>query len=284
MRTRVITGVVAAVLFLGVMIQPYTIVLHIVVAVLCAIASYELLCVTGFCPSKIVQIVSMAFAATVPFWGYFLRHELYFWPLAFVLVYAIVIGIVQIYRFDEQPITSSIYAVAMTLWSSIALSAIAFVRSVDGHGLFLIILMLLSIWMSDTGAYFTGVLFGSHKLCPEISPKKTVEGLIGGIVTALIVCGVATYIYNLTWRNYYTTISLGWMTLICVICAVLSVFGDLTASLLKRLCDIKDYGNLFPGHGGVMDRFDGFLFSAPVFVFSICAFKDALFISTIACL
>lgn len=285
MKTRIITGVVAAVLFLLVLIQPVNIILDFVIGALCSIACYELLACTGYCPSKIIQIVSMVFAFTVAFWGEFWRLTDNFGiPTLIVLVYCAAIAIIQVIRFDEQPITSSIFAVAMTLWSSFALSTIAYLRDVDGHGLFLTILMLLICWMSDTGAYFVGVLFGSHKLCPEISPKKTVEGFFGGIVTSLIVCGAVTFIYNLSWDNYYSSISLWWVLIIVLFGSVLSVFGDLTASLLKRLCEIKDFGNLLPGHGGVMDRFDSLLLTAPFYFVCMTVFKSFIFISNIACI
>lgn len=285
MKTRILTGVIAAILFLFVLLQPYTIILNVVVGALCALATYELLNTTQFCPSKIIQWISMIFAFTVSFWGLIFKttNSLYIIAIE-ILVYVIIIGVVQVFRFDDQPITSSIFAVAMTLWSSFAISSIAYLRSIDGHGLFLTVLLLLICWMSDTGAYFVGVLFGSHKLCPEISPKKTIEGFIGGIVVSVAICTLVTYLYNFAWNTYYTKISLVSIIIISCLGSILSVFGDLTASLLKRLCEIKDYGNLFPGHGGVMDRFDSFLFTAPLFFLYILAFNNLIFISTIACL
>lgn len=107
-------------------------------------------------------------------------------------------------------------------------------------------------WIADTLAYFTGYLFGKHKLCPEISPKKTVEGAIGGVVgtgvVALIVFGCV--------KGWTSPLALIGVPLAAMLLAVVSIFGDLFASVLKRQFGVKDYGSVFPGHGGIMDRFD----------------------------
>lgn len=116
--------------------------------------------------------------------------------------------------------------------------------------------------MQIQGAYFAGTFLGKHKLCPEISPKKTVEGFIGGLLSNGVIFVVINLIYVVFFVegykvNYVNTFILG------LICAVLGTIGDLTASLIKRQCDIKDYGNIMPGHGGLMDRFDSVLFVVP---------------------
>ena len=116
-------------------------------------------------------------------------------------------------------------------------------------------LIILSAFGSDICAYFTGVFLGKHKMCPLLSPKKTFEGLFGGILGSAIICGVFGYIFM---RPYFIS-----CILIGVLGAVVSVAGDLTASAYKRKMGIKDYGTLIPGHGGIMDRFDSVLFTAP---------------------
>lgn len=134
------------------------------------------------------------------------------------------------------------------------------------HGLFLLIMGLCGAWIADTGAYFTGVAIGKHKLCPEISPKKTIEGFVGGIVTTGIVYAAAFAIYN---RNTdMTDLNFGGFVLIFFIgaaCAVIGTIGDLSASMVKRQIGFKDYGKIMPGHGGLMDRFDSVLFVLPSF-------------------
>ncbi len=264
MKTRVISGLIGAALLIAVLVQPFALIVEIGVAALCVIAVYELLIATKLAPSKLVCAVCMVFAASVPFWRY-LPHETLLWVL---YGFGTLLVVAQVTRHKDQPVTATLYAAAATVMSSIALSSIAFLRADSECGLFAVVWMLLIPWMSDTGAYFTGVLCGKTKLCPEISPKKTVEGLIGGLCTSVIICLAVAYVYE-TWIcpevivNYYA------MAAVTLCGAALSVFGDLLASLIKRHAGIKDFGNLMPGHGGVMDRFDSLLLTAPLVVLSL---------------
>ena len=130
---------------------------------------------------------------------------------------------------------------------------------------FIIFTALLSAWLNDTFAYFVGRKFGKHKLAPNISPKKSVEGAIGGI----LFCDLTAVIIGLIFHfcvmpdaniNFWALILLG------VIDAPVSILGDLSFSLIKRNYGIKDYGSIFPGHGGMLDRFDSIIFTAPVLV------------------
>ncbi len=120
-------------------------------------------------------------------------------------------------------------------------------------------------WFADAGAYFAGVFFGSHKLCPNVSPNKTVEGFIGGIVIGTISSLIIGFIYSFIYSN--AEFNYGVMLIIGALSSVISVLGDLTFSMIKRQCKIKDYGSIFPGHGGFLDRFDSVLFTAPLVYF-----------------
>lgn len=134
---------------------------------------------------------------------------------------------------------------------------------VDGTGEFSILLWLivLTAFGTDIMAYFTGMFLGKHKLCPKISPKKTIEGSIGGILGSVILCAVFSWIF--VPRLLVHCIIIG------VLGGIISQFGDLTASIFKRKMGIKDYGNLIPGHGGILDRFDSVLFTAPMVYYYI---------------
>ncbi len=261
MKTRIISGLVGAALLIAVLVQPLLLIVEIGVAALCVIAVYELLIATNLAPSKPVCAVCMVFAASVPFWHYLPQSAL----LWILYGFGTLLVVAQVVRHKDQPATATLYAGAVTVLSALALSSIAFLRA---YGLFPVVWMLLIPWMSDTGAYFTGVLCGKTKLCPEISPKKTVEGLIGGLFTSVIICLAVAYVYA-TWIAPEAVVNYYAVAAVTLLGAALSVFGDLLASLIKRHAGIKDFGNLMPGHGGVMDRFDSLLLTAPLVVLSL---------------
>lgn len=119
----------------------------------------------------------------------------------------------------------------------------------------LIWLVFIVAWCCDTFAYLTGLLVGKHKLCPSVSPKKTIEGALGGIIGSVVGCFIFSWFLMPEFLLSISIMGLGG--------AVISQMGDLSASSIKRYFDIKDFGNLFPGHGGVLDRFDSILFTAP---------------------
>ena len=137
------------------------------------------------------------------------------------------------------------------------------------YGMFMIVLTLCGAWLADSGAYFAGTFFGKTKLCPTISPKKTVEGLVGGVVTNGVLMIIIGLVYDFALKgpslNYIMLFVSG------MLCALVGLVGDLSASLIKRQTGIKDYGNIMPGHGGVMDRFDSVILVAPFmyYVFSM---------------
>ena len=125
----------------------------------------------------------------------------------------------------------------------------------------LIWLVVLTAFGTDIMAYFSGFLFGKHKLCPKISPKKTIEGSIGGTLGSVILSGLFGY--------FFAPEVLVHCLIIGVLGGIVSQFGDLTASIFKRKMGIKDYGNLIPGHGGILDRFDSVLFTGPMVYYYI---------------
>ncbi len=127
-------------------------------------------------------------------------------------------------------------------------------------GYYFVWLIFISSWMCDTAAFYTGKFFGKRKLCPKVSPKKTVEGAIGGLLGSTVSCTL----FGLFVIAQGVAVPLLHFAAIGVLCGILSQFGDLTASTIKRHLGVKDYSNLIPGHGGILDRFDSILFSAVV--------------------
>ena len=132
------------------------------------------------------------------------------------------------------------------------------------YGKFLIWFVVVGAFVTDSLAYFTGVFFGKHKLCPEISPKKTIEGAVGGLLGTAVVFVAMGYFYNAFSNADFNLIKL---FIAGLITAAISQTGDLAASVIKREYKIKDYGNLLPGHGGILDRCDSLIFVAPVIYF-----------------
>ena len=134
-------------------------------------------------------------------------------------------------------------------------------RELD-YGIYLVWMVFISSWISDTCAYLTGITIGKHKMTPKLSPKKSIEGAVGGVVGAALVGGLYGYFIV---EQVVPGQSVTWlMVLISAIGAMVSQVGDLAASAIKRNYEIKDYGHLIPGHGGIMDRFDSVIFTAPM--------------------
>lgn len=140
-------------------------------------------------------------------------------------------------------------------------------------GAYLVLAVMALVWCADSGAYFAGRFLGKHKMLPNVSPKKTIEGLLGGLLTAII----AMFIFmKLGWFGQYATNQTA-LTIACVFTILFSVIGDLVESMFKRLADIKDSGKIFPGHGGMLDRIDSQLAAIPVFLTTIWLVSGELF-------
>ncbi|MCL2254000.1 MAG: phosphatidate cytidylyltransferase [Lachnospiraceae bacterium] len=147
------------------------------------------------------------------------------------------------------------------IYAPVMLSCIFLTRNLE-NGVHIVFLIFISSWICDSCAYAVGMLFGKHKLVPKLSPKKSIEGSIGGILGAAIVG--ALYGHFLL-REIFADVNIVLIfAVICALGAIISQIGDLAASAIKRNYDLKDFGKLIPGHGGIMDRFDSVIFTAPV--------------------
>ncbi len=136
------------------------------------------------------------------------------------------------------------------------------IRIFAEFGFAVMLLVFISAWATDTGAYFSGRAFGKHKLAPNLSPKKTVEGAVGGIVSAAVCCVI--YLLIMKTAGAPLSINYGEAAVIGACASVFSQTGDLVASAVKRDCGVKDFGNILPGHGGILDRFDSVVYVTPV--------------------
>lgn len=147
------------------------------------------------------------------------------------------------------------------VYVAVMLSYIYRIRIME-NGIYCVWLVFICSWGNDTCAYCVGRLFGKHKMSPKLSPKKSVEGAVGGIAGAALIAAIYGYAFS----SRLTTLSnpAAACAIACAAGAFISIFGDLAASAIKRNHDIKDYGRLIPGHGGIMDRFDSVIFTAPI--------------------
>jgi len=175
--------------------------------------------------------------------------------LVMVIVISLIIPIIDLkYSFVDVAITFLGFIYVVILFSFIPLVN----RKVGGQ--YLVWLIFIGSWLSDTVAYYFGKFFGKHKLCPKVSPKKTIEGSIGGFLGATLGCGL----FGIAVSAYVPQVSIIHFFLIGSLCGIMGQFGDLVASSIKRFVGLKDYSNLIPGHGGILDRFDSILFNAVV--------------------
>ena len=169
-----------------------------------------------------------------------------------------------LYR-PDTPLDSSyrrISLVTAVLSVTIGWFALSWVR-IQPQGSWLILLLLLIVWAADTGAYFAGKTFGKRKLASYISPGKTWEGLLGGLIAAPLIALLASNLMPIK------TIEPGWLVLLSLVAALVSAGGDLMISLHKRISGFKDSGSLLPGHGGILDRLDSLLAAAPFFALGL---------------
>ncbi|MBP1737635.1 MAG: phosphatidate cytidylyltransferase [Oscillospiraceae bacterium] len=234
------------------------IVLPIILALLSMIGVHEVLWSTGFVKNVRISAISIVLAGTIPFWIFFGAKPLPF--LCGSLIYFTLLFAEALH--SKFSVTLEKMGGAFLFSLMIPYFLCSFIRiSKLELGDFYILLPLLVSFVSDAFALFAGMAFGKHKLAPEISPKKTVEGAVGGLIFAVIGC----VIYGLL-TQYWFHLSVSYLALVVygVLGSLISQFGDLSFSYIKRQYEIKDFGNILPGHGGVLDRFDSVIFCAPL--------------------
>lgn len=290
MLTRIISGAVGVAIMVVVFIFHDTILLPIMVAAMIAVMLYELLravkmekCFPVLAASEICGI-SMPFIYN-SFYLYesickdaaalsirYIEGNVVLAAFAVTLLATFVIFVTWLKKHKEIRYEQVFFVLAAMILVPQAMSTMVRInRMYEEDGLFLLIMALCGAWIADTGAYFTGVALGKHKLCPEISPKKTIEGFIGGIVTTGIIYAAAFSVYLGNFAPAYTVA----FFVIGAVCAVIGTVGDLSASMVKRQIGFKDYGKIMPGHGGLMDRFDSVLFVLPTF-YAFLVIADAI--------
>lgn len=277
MKNRILTAAVGVPFAIMCMFLTNTIVFNIVVALITLIIISELLTAGKCWNFKFASITCMVFAGAMPILSIPKISELRF---LFGLLFVFVLFLCYIKQNKLLAFNKLCYMITSTCLVSFAMSCMVLLVNLDKvHGVCYVILSMALPWMSDAGAYFIGTAFGKHKLCPTISPKKSVEGAVGGIVVTVIFACVYCIGYKYVqgrWFGNDFSVNYFIVAAVAITSAVLAIVGDMAASLLKRQCEIKDYGSLMPGHGGMLDRFDSVLFVLP-FLTELVFYKVGMF-------
>lgn len=261
LKPRLLTAVIGIPLLIAFLLlaEVWMPVVAIIVAVATAFMTGEYLNANKLFKNFAISVPCLIFSLVMPF----LINTNYLYMT--VILYILAMFILMIVNHRKITYSELAYSVTGTLLISLGMSAIPLICSSKMGISFYFVTIFTLPWMADAGGFFIGATLGKHKLCPNISPKKTVEGAVGGVlfcvISAVLVGLIFQYLITPDIKiNFWALILLG------IIDAPVSIVGDLSFSLIKRRHNIKDYGSIFPGHGGMLDRFDSIIFTAPVIV------------------
>ena len=256
MKSRILVAVVGVPVLVWVVLWAPTLVMMAALALLAGIAAYELMRCVGLDKTSLLLSWTIIAAIFSVEWYYDRPDYIAVWWVLYVVV-DFLYAIVKAGEVKFVQILAGIFAVVVIPYS---FSAFLRMEASGIHRAYLLLPFILS-FACDTFAYFAGRAFGKHKLAPKVSPKKTIEGSIGGMA-GNVVCGLLFAFVMDRW--FGGSIGYGAMALLALVCSIVAQVGDLSFSLIKREFGIKDYGHLFLEHGGVLDRFDSVLFVTPV--------------------
>ena len=272
MKQRIIFGLLCTIAGVFALCIRNTPLFVVIGAIVCVMVSLEINNAIKL-KNKPMLVLSAVVAALVPVYyeyGYFLdKLPLNLSPVYLICIYILALFILMLVGYEKTKFSDVGMVLLGSLGLPLAVTVLLFLRDIDKffptqnytkeHGLFLILFAMFCAWMSDMFAYFGGRFFGKHKLAPKISPKKTIEGVVSGTLGCILANVILYAVFdNLVFaepHNNYLAI-----VLMTIPLSLIGVCGDLTFSALKRNYEIKDFSNLVPGHGGVMDRFDSEVF------------------------
>lgn len=273
MKTRILSGAAVVAFLLVMLLCTYTPVFSLFLALLSGLAVFEIERVAQV-KNKILMGVSVAFASLLPV----LISAGVNLPAPLVVIgYTILLLILMLAQYETTRFEHVAIALFVSMAIPLSLSCMIFLRDIymvyphaysRADGLLFVLFGISSAWVTDMFAYFVGSKFGKHKMTPKISPKKSWEGAVGGVIGAVVINLLVFLVFNLVVKErlllpYWAVI------LITIALSVISMFGDLSASVIKRNYGAKDFGKLIPGHGGVMDRFDSCIFVLPALYFIV---------------
>ena len=267
MLKRTITSVVGLALVIPILYFSHTYIFVAFVSVLSLFASYEILGCIGQKNNYFVSVPMYLISVIIPTGARLFSDVYQFCAVAFgiLFIYMFYLFSLSVLTRGKYLISDAALATALCTYIVFAFVSLILLRDMYLIGEYVYLLPFVGAWVSDVFAYICGRLFGRHKLIPEVSPKKTVEGMVGGVIFTML--GFALYGFVI-FKMYNIVPNYAVMVIVGGIVSLVSQLGDLIASIIKRQYGIKDYGKLLPGHGGIMDRFDSMLAVSP-FLFII---------------
>lgn len=256
MKLRIITGIIIALLLIPMILLSDTWIFNIIIAFLSGLAAFEIIGCVGQRKKLVVSVPAVLYCIVLPF----IARLSYGFIASITSVFMFYCFFISVFTNDEIDTQSISLVFACSCYVGVCFSSLVKIRYIPDNGFLFLILVFVGAWVTDIFAYFTGWIFGKHKLIPKISPKKTVEGALGGIIfcgAAFALFGYITQLFLNRNPNYIALVFIGFVV------SFTAQLGDLTMSAIKRNYGVKDYGRLFPGHGGVLDRFDSILVVCP---------------------
>lgn len=258
MLKRILTSIVALAVLFPVLFLSDTVVFPVAISVVSLISLYEIFKCTKTHKKWAIVLPIYLFAAISPFLMRYLSSYVQYALIAFIAaaLYLIYLFSLIVWSHGKLPFgdTAAVFALALYIIGSF--SVLLYVRDFQPAGKYIYLLIFIGAWVTDVFAYFTGYFLGKHKLIEDVSPKKTVEGSIGGIVF----CSIGFVTLGLVVDHWFgQNANVLFLIVSGVIVSIISQIGDLIMSVIKRHYQIKDFGKIFPGHGGMLDRFDSIL-------------------------
>ncbi|MCL2579166.1 MAG: phosphatidate cytidylyltransferase [Oscillospiraceae bacterium] len=233
-----------------------TMLLNVFILLVSALGVFEVMRATGLSARRDLTLLALTGAMVIPLVGFSALAT----PMIYLIVFSYFLLLVK--KYGKLRLIDCAMALLFGTVIPLSFACAIFLRDTHGAqaGGFYILLALTAAWASDTGAYFAGRFLGKHKLAPVVSPKKTIEGAVGGVA---VCTGMMIWI-GVGYQNMFGgQVNMIELAIIAPILSVIGMFGDLSASAIKREYGVKDFGNIMPGHGGVLDRFDSVLFTLP---------------------
>ncbi len=255
MKTRILTGLVLVPVLVLVLLSNMYVITG-AVALISVIGLYEFYKATGL--KNHASLCDLGYIAGIA--AVFRQYIPENWYMPVLYVFMLCLFLIMLRNHKKVSVTEAGMIVFSVIYIPLFLSTLTGIYGLD-NGIYYLWLVFIGAFATDTFAYFSGFFFGRHKLCPDISPKKTVEGSVGGSV-----CSVAiVLLYGLLLeKKFGIEINYIKLAVLGLLIAAISQIGDLTASIIKRKYGVKDYGTLFPGHGGILDRLDSIIAVAPL--------------------